>query len=344
MTDSKKLHSVHFLRFVAAVAVVFHHTISVFGTHFALGAAGVDIFFVISGLVIGLSLLSGDSPRDFAAKRLIRVLPAYWLATIAFMWFEYFSNGGVFAWTEILRSFALWPVFGTGWHPIYFAGWSLTYELLFYMVAVTSLACFRRSAWFACLLVMGVFAATRFPVPFGAPNSHFASQMCLEFCFGLAVAYAVRQKVALSKHYGLSLILFSVFVFACNPTDASDPRQIFWGVPAAALILGLLSFDDAKFFRHPFAKLGGDASYAVYLTHLTVLNALYYIAFRMGINRTEHPWVVPVFALPSAIAIGILAHLAIEKPVLKSLRWAFIRRSAQAPLSEPVVVDRVSGA
>ena len=55
MRDEQRLYSVHFLRFFASASVVVHHVIARYEPKLIVGAAGVDMFFIISGLVIGLA-------------------------------------------------------------------------------------------------------------------------------------------------------------------------------------------------------------------------------------------------------------------------------------------------
>jgi len=73
-SPEKLLYSIQALRFFAAVGVVIHHSLTSLGaqmTTVLVGAAGVDVFFVISGVVIG-SMDSRDGVLTFAIKRLIR--------------------------------------------------------------------------------------------------------------------------------------------------------------------------------------------------------------------------------------------------------------------------------
>ena len=84
--------NIQVLRAVAAYMVVFHHLIDSWnnyvGTEFApiylnVGAAGVDIFFVISGFVM-IEATTGKavSPITFLQKRINRIVPLYWLLSI----------------------------------------------------------------------------------------------------------------------------------------------------------------------------------------------------------------------------------------------------------------------
>src|SRR6476661_6843983 len=83
------LTSIQAMRFIASMAVVMHHSLEWFSIPIYLGAAGVDIFFVISGVVIGYSTRPNSPPWPFLIKRLVRVMPIYWVATLAFAAFAY---------------------------------------------------------------------------------------------------------------------------------------------------------------------------------------------------------------------------------------------------------------
>ena len=83
------IHSIQYLRAVAALMVVFHHLIIQIDVYEAVlhsisvGAAGVDVFFVISGFVIWFVTYGKEvSAGEFFAKRVIRVVPIYWLITL----------------------------------------------------------------------------------------------------------------------------------------------------------------------------------------------------------------------------------------------------------------------
>jgi exopolysaccharide production protein ExoZ len=80
----RKFDSIQYLRAVAALAVVLYHAGGLrHGDTFAVGAAGVDIFFVISGFVMwSTSSAHPQSAREFFIRRLARVAPMYWLLTL----------------------------------------------------------------------------------------------------------------------------------------------------------------------------------------------------------------------------------------------------------------------
>ncbi|HEX8215177.1 MAG TPA: acyltransferase family protein, partial [Allosphingosinicella sp.] len=88
------------VRAVAAIGVVVFHFGLMPATQlpFGVGAAGVDLFFVLSGFIIAHSSARGG--RHFLAHRMIRVVPAYWIATLiaALFTLQSLDAGGAFGW------------------------------------------------------------------------------------------------------------------------------------------------------------------------------------------------------------------------------------------------------
>src|SRR5438045_3646349 len=96
MDDRKVLHSLQVLRAIAALLVVSVHTsdmlqdrLQIAGPLSALirhwGDFGVDIFFVLSGVVMVITTVQAQpgitAARAFMAGRLRRIVPIYWALT-----------------------------------------------------------------------------------------------------------------------------------------------------------------------------------------------------------------------------------------------------------------------
>src|SRR5208282_580963 len=76
------IYNLHLLRVAAALAVVYCHIASKAGLDLplAFGSFGVDIFFVVSGFII--AYIGTKSPQSFLLRRLIRIAPFYWSASL----------------------------------------------------------------------------------------------------------------------------------------------------------------------------------------------------------------------------------------------------------------------
>lgn len=159
----------------------------------SVGDAGVDVFFIISGVVIGLSTKEGSSPYRFFVKRFIRIMPLYWIALFAFLAFRYDGWALVPETGEFLHSFFLVPVFGASWFPIVFQAWTLSFELMFYIGLGLTLAFTRNHVALICSIVFLALAATNIPVP-GRPGAFFETQFCAEFVIGLGFSYYLKVR------------------------------------------------------------------------------------------------------------------------------------------------------
>ena len=140
---STTLVSIQALRVIAAFMVLaFHVSLEVAKLTPAAvltpGSAGVDLFFVISGFVMLYSSerLFGRpwASAQFFKRRLVRIVPLYWLATTALVLLV-----APFAGTKaVIASLLFWP-YPAGGAPLLNVGWTLNIEMFFYLVFAAAL-------------------------------------------------------------------------------------------------------------------------------------------------------------------------------------------------------------
>lgn len=129
MSTERRIIELDSLRGIAALLVfIFHFDL------FKYGCTGVDLFFIISGFVIFMTLEHSGSIKNFWTSRLIRLYPAYWLsiliAVICFYLFGYSMQG--LNWRYVLGNMLmLQPLFRTD--ELITAYWTLYIELTFYI-------------------------------------------------------------------------------------------------------------------------------------------------------------------------------------------------------------------
>ena len=257
----RKFRSVQVLRAIAACSVLASHTCEPI-RQAAYGAAGVDLFFVISGFIMA-NLAPGRTAGQFALDRISRIYPLWWIAALPWLLFVW---RGPFS---VVSTLTLWPIYGDAHYlPVLKVGWTLCLEVLFY-AGVTLAIATRPAIVLAAYALLLVGALT---TPFAL--LHFVgSPMALEFLMGIAVARLPRRRV-----FGL-FILLGPALLAFTPTVLGDlgsslgpdwalRRAIEWGVPAALVVWGALSLEslfEHRLFDIPVAV--GDASYSIYLFH-----------------------------------------------------------------------------
>lgn len=82
-----EIRSLQIVRAVAAISVVLNHLIGaspgsyLFFTR-SIGNVGVDLFFVLSGLIMIYTLREEETSWSFLKKRIIRIYPTYFVLSL----------------------------------------------------------------------------------------------------------------------------------------------------------------------------------------------------------------------------------------------------------------------
>src|SRR6185295_16528642 len=178
------------------MAVVAHHA---FDGDTRLGAAGVDLFFVISGFIMA-TCTGGRSASEFLADRAWRIYPLWLIAVVPWLFMAPVSLLG------IVRSLTLWPVYGHHYvDPALGVGWTLSFELLFY--AGFALAIATRAAVpllvFGLCLILGLTTSNLLFWFVGSP-------LTFEFLLGVLIARVPTRQNFGALAAALGLILFAV--------------------------------------------------------------------------------------------------------------------------------------
>jgi len=335
------LYNLHLLRVIAALGVVYFHTTSVAGLKldWDVGSRGVDVFFVISGFII--AYIGTSKPEQFFIRRLIRVVPFYWAATL-FVFAMVVVAPTLFHSTtssipHLAASLAFIPRESVNgeMQPTLLLGWSLNFEMYFYVWFAVSLRLSPR--WSPVLCSAALIALMLAIHTIGSTNDvalFYARPIALEFCYGIVVFYlfqwcsARRDRLAAvpGLRWLLLLVLVSNLVAIVVGEEyygESMPRHIVAGIPsffvvASALLLERIYRMSTK---NKLIFLLGEASYIIYLVHPYIVFTVLRV-FAKNAAAWSSPalavLILALLALTSAIAIAI--HVWFEKPVMAFLR------------------------
>lgn len=322
-----KIQSLQALRFWAALAVVHLHSVmraysvtgsfGVMGTPGAVfGRAGVDVFFVIAGLVITLTARYW-SAGAFLRARFDRIYPIYFLLVLP--WLLLGAAAGELNLRSLIATLLLWPASDVMTAPLLFVGWSLCFEVLFYVCA--ALILWRPRALAFVLLAY----AAAMTVRQGPVMQFLGNPLSLEFMAGAALAFAPRLRIlAWLLPLGVTLLVGDAVlglpqsgaVLSNLTGEGAWPRVILFGGPAVLIVWGALSM-DAK--PGVFSYLG-DTSYALYLIHPLVLLTL--AAALKGLPYSLSTDLIIAIGMTLSVLAGWRVHEAVEKPMLAWMKRA----------------------
>ncbi|WP_180734282.1 acyltransferase [Paraburkholderia sp. PGU19] len=343
----RRLNSLRILRAVTATTVVVHHVLIQDGRVF--GEFRVDVFFVLSGFVIALALEAGTlSVRDFITSRLVRIVPLYWLATLL-VFFGALLRPDLFNSTtadvsELLKSLFFIPYRKESGNifPMLFVGWTLNYEMLFYAASALALWRFRRHVplLFAAITLMlaAVFLIATLSHSDRAFVEFFAYDRLLEFPLGIAVWFVwkkgLRIPVAVA---GVGAVAMYVLMTCIERAWPDLSPVVGNGVPTCLLLMSTLRLEslvvDGAVTRGLLYL--GDASYATYLSHPFVIEAM-----RKLVPKVVHGFDVRspagvIIAIVVASAVGCVVYRYIDKPLHRAIgRLIKVKRVVTAPAGE----------
>lgn len=345
--QANNLKTLQILRFVAATSVAYSHIFAKpnFGTF------GVDIFFVLSGFVIALVIESNKNPLTFAINRISRITPLYWLLTALLLFlivikpeFVAPSTANSASIVNFFKSIFFIPYEGSiGVVPILSQGWTLNYEMFFYLCVWISLLISKNHALkVAFALITAAYIVFGNLTPNKVANIFFGAEIIFEFILGF-LAYQIYTKNFLNflsaKFYIFATLSIYIFMAVIESYGIEGNRFIKYGLPSFLLVLCVVglepNFQNSHSYTTRLLVSMGDASYATYLTHWYVLVALRKIASeKLGLFDFYSPIGI-FFTISIALLVGQITYKFADKPLNNLIKNLFNLTKAK-PTQQPL--------
>jgi len=315
------------------------------------GRLGVQLFFVISGFVITLTLAKSKTFIDFMTKRFIRLLPGMVIcATFTFAFFWIFDKNDLMPRCKdiynLLLSFTfisptlLNTVFGTDLEYIDGSYWTIWTELQFYLLG--GIIYFLSPKNF--LRNYLVLVALTFPLAYFFTSPHFthtaASLLGIQGAnrantlfkiFNLFpqncwfLAGVVLNRIYFEKTKDPRLVALFVGIFLLEIVLLSN---IYVAMITTAFLAIFLLFiykpEYLSFLSGRLLSKVGVASYSIYLIH--EFNG-YLILNRLAPSFQSYNWVIPVFVIVLSTLFAILSYKNLEKPAMDVLRQLLLKKT-----------------
>lgn len=357
------------LRALAALSILVYHTATFsrasegqagLSPYLARLNVGVAIFFVISGFLLYrpfVAARAGLAPqvrvRDYARRRGLRIIPAYWVALTLLAiypglqgvfgphWWVYYGFGQDYAQSTEIRG--LGPAWSLGCEVVFYALLPVIAATLSHVMARLR----RRSSWLfelSILLILGALSAAwrayadSHP---GTPPSTFATTFAW-FAAGMGLAVISvhlssrprsRKQVARYAWLGWPLAA-AAYVGICRGLGLSGAFALFQKTTVAqdlgvyalsAVVAAGLALPAV--FRSPTGRIGlilgarpvawlGLVSYGIYLYHWPIAERLNGGYTSGGDAPVRFLWVTAA-TVALAVAAGAASYYAIERPVLR---------------------------
>jgi len=309
-------------RFIAAMAVVFHHAVIGVAAFvdtpprpvqlfLDYGYLGVDFFFVLSGFIIHYTMNLKPRPAHrFALDRFGRIFLPYWpialTLALAYTLLPQLSDSGR-AWSWV----ATLTLFPTSYPPALSVAWTLQHELVFYLIYAVLF--FSGKIWLGLLIwTAAILAGNVLSPPHWPILQIIIAPINIEFIAGVAAASLFLKNLTIRFHY--SLLIAATFALAFVLLGGERDNSWLVGLSIAALLPWVCRREMAGAFDvHRWLVFGGAASYAIYLTHNPFISLLSRAFARIGMD-----WFGAIVL--SAVACGILGvlyYLAWEKPIMR---------------------------
>ncbi|MEU8436635.1 acyltransferase [Streptomyces sp. NPDC029216] len=345
--EPQRLAVLDAIRVLAALSVLFYHYVALPGAwgeptaalfpvahRFAVyGWLGVEVFFLVSGFVICMSVW-GRTVGDFAVSRAARLFPAYWAAValtslVLFTWPEVRSTTKV---TDVVVNLSMLQG-GLGVPHVDDAYWTLFVELKFYVLF--ALVVMRGVTYRTCVLFCAVWTLAGVVAPavddgllsfFAMPSASpyfiagIAFHLMRRFRPNAVLWAVVGVQFLLAQHYVRERMVSSLGQAAAEQTPVWPAHLIILLGFAVMAALALGALDRIRWRWLPHA---GAVTYPLYLIHMMVgLTAIHHFRDRVA------PVPLVLATTACVLVLAWTVHRLVERPLGRRL-GAGLRRGIQ---------------
>ena len=321
MSEKKRFTEIDALRGIAAIIVVLYHYIILYDEKFghikenyieifSFGHYGVQLFFIISGFVIYMSVLKVRSTSDFLTKRAIRLYPTYIFAIIVTFAVVGISSLGTLKTgaADMLVNLTMFQDF-FGFKNVDGVYWSLRVELTFYLL-MAMLLVFKLERKVMIFTGLWLLVSAAIQLTNGIVDTEMTSLLekfsmsnyCQMFIIGIMFYYIWQH----GNHLKYTLMIFAAVVYDFSFEGFTNGMFTLFFIGVFYLILN----DKMQWLKSDTLVYLGALSFPLYLIHQNIGYIIIHKLESMG-------YMHEVFLIiPIGISL-ILAHLIlhyVEKP------------------------------
>ncbi|MEL7545272.1 MAG: acyltransferase [Pseudomonadota bacterium] len=313
-----------------------------------LAGPGFHLFLLISGFILVYITKPTDNPINCFSKRMIRIIPLYWLMTtialmVTMIWPWSFRNADISI-GSVLASYLFLPHADLSGEvmPILFVGWTLNYMMLFYALFATTLLLPARFQVVGAIVGLSAIMALASLLPEGSAAAFYADPILTEFAAGCVLGILLRQPSVIAwikrtPMWPMAVLGGAGLIFAML-ADADGWLEVAYYIfPASLLLFASVGVDLYRTQTKPDVLSNlGLISYGIYLIHPFAILLVGMIVVKLNLPTQI---AIPVIFAGVSILTLILAHYArlyVELPSNDWLRKKLVRRERIERLKMPV--------
>jgi exopolysaccharide production protein ExoZ len=332
--QSGTISPIQYLRAIAALMVVWHHSLGElpgadrFINLPPFGESGVDIFFVISGFIMLVTTAKkAMTPAEFLGLRLIRIVPLYWLMTLLMVGCASLAPSAfktlVFTPAALAKSLLFIPYdslsFPGSTLPLLVPGWTLNYEMFFYILFAASLVLPKHVRLYVIVITMLslVVGGKLFGLSASPIQWVYTNPLLLEFAAGCVIGHTwLRGAIRCKFVFSLAGIAIGMYLLTHRTVPAGLSQ-----ISGAALVVASALHPTLCAVKSRLLLLLGDASYSIYLTHIFTLGLLRVAWVRLFPHMTVASVAAfMVVSLAACSVVGVQIFKRVEKPMTRFFR------------------------
>jgi peptidoglycan/LPS O-acetylase OafA/YrhL len=332
----RRFKEIDALRGIAATMVVlFHFTMgrpeAKYG--FEVGTTGVDLFFIISGFVIFMSISKVKNGLDFIINRVSRLYPTYWACvscTAVLFSYQLLKTTGSLNRDFIIKYFGNITMFQFYLHipNLDEPYWTMIIEMIFY-IGILLLFYFKMLKYINIIGIAGTLSVVMINTMYYHPLLAFIMKWIPLFQFiplffaGIIFYKLYTQKIYRLEYYSiLILCLFSqIFMYEYSGRSHNFVNQTEYTIMQIVYFTLFTLFVEGKlqFIVSKLTLFLGKISFALYLIHqgisINIIIPYFYDTLKLNF------WIASLcIALPIVIIIATAITFVIEIPLQKAMK------------------------
>jgi len=324
--NKKRIYELDGLRGVAALAVVFYHYTTRFSIkfnndiisnviEFNYGHYGVQLFFVISGFVIFMSIEKVKSPFEFLYKRFVRLYPTFWMSLfLTFFLLLLFGPDLIIPkYSQLLVNLTMVPkIFG--FKAVDGVYWTLMVELFFYLLIFILLLIKKikdiNKLSFLYLLFGFIFIVFNETLD----GYNYFNTIIMYYLHGLLFVMGIyfyklwKYGNDMSLYFQLLLILIISFLLG--------NFELGWVYSLIFIIFYFLINKKMIFLSFPIFIFFGKISYTLYLIHQNIGHSIQVLLINHNVNSVFILIAVP---LGVTLLLSYIITFFFEKNIMRKL-------------------------